>query len=236
MAPVTPPQQSQQETCAAIDDGMTTNPYLIGSLPLGLEAQQACCDVCYGTTARNAGGERCTHFSYSEGDGTCELYGGASTGPAAPQEGILSAEASAGTAMCTVGLGRCDSKVELAVRTGLVPNMPYGCCEACFDLPACVGWNFHAASGDCTLLGGSCDSGTLTTNAAGALGRADGSPQGPPQTAAATAAVAVAAAVAACCCCSCSRDCVSPLQLPAMRCLALNSTVLGLPAQHGGVV
>ncbi|PSC68690.1 Extracellular basic protease [Micractinium conductrix] len=166
LAPVTPPQQSQQETCAAIDDGMTTNPYLIGSLPLGLEAQQACCDVCYGTTARNAGGERCTHFSYSEGDGTCELYGGASTGPAAPQEGILSAEASAGTAMCTVGLGRCDSKVELAVRTGLVPNMPYGCCEACFDLPACVGWNFHAASGDCTLLGGSCDSGTLTTNAA----------------------------------------------------------------------
>jgi hypothetical protein len=127
-----PPREVLAETCEALDSGIA------GTTATGVDAAS-----------------RCSYFAYNQVEGTCDLYSGASTGPALAQPDVTYGKASDGTAMCNVAVGRCEGKVELRV-VALPPQLPSWCCQECFNMPACVSWNFGAASGECTLLGGSC--------------------------------------------------------------------------------
>lgn len=134
------------------------------SIALDFGGEQACCDLCYTTTQPR----RCLYYSFSSA-GECQLYSGASTGPASAREGWVNGAVPSTSApptcsitarkRCTpVASGGPAGQLELG-SVQLPPNQPYLCCLECAKKTGCVDWNFAAAGGACTLLAaGACAS------------------------------------------------------------------------------
>lgn len=164
------PLQGQTPTadavCSPTDVAIGAADTRIASFSAVQDAEQTCCDLCYGSSAGTTGtavsaAPRCLYYSYESATGSCELFSGASTAPvtaavAGRAYGQLTAVS---TAACTVSTGTCtDSGLAQLATVQLPPNQPYMCCEECYQRRGCGSWRYAAGTGACSFLSGRCNS------------------------------------------------------------------------------
>lgn len=147
-----PPLNGPQPTCSRTQAAFTSSALRVGTATLGPDAEQACCDLCFGDQ-----GGRCAGYAYHTGTGACQLYSGASTAPlAVPSSWNYGAMTASARPLCSVNTGRCDNGGAVRAELQLPFNQPYLCCEECSSRQDCLSWNYEALSGMCYLLASAC--------------------------------------------------------------------------------